>query len=67
MKIITAPRTLSGTEKEVRLAEIKIQRIYALGDILTLRQRSSIIRALLLRLVFSKSQQEFDEDAATST
>lgn len=57
-KIVTAPRKLTREQFLAREVEIKIQRIYALGNILTLRQRSSIIRSMLESLLTPPPKNE---------
>lgn len=61
-KIVTAPTKLTVRQRMVRDTEIKIQRVYALGDTLTLRQRSQIVRSLLDRLLVTAKTNlvEFD-------
>lgn len=50
-KIITAPTRLSPRQRMIRDCEMRIQRVYALGDTITFRQRTVIIRNLLDRLL----------------
>lgn len=47
MKVVTTARSLTPRQKLVRDTELKIQRLYGLGDTLTLRQRISITRSIL--------------------
>lgn len=63
-KIVTAPRKLNRVQFLARDVEIKIQRIYALGSILTLRQRSTIIRTLLVSLITPPPAEWVDQAKA---